>query len=113
MVCLGQVPNQEDILDKIRDAMNHDVFRIKDEDKSLEDWKRQAIVSESIFDLAKPLYMGRATDKMMLLVHLYHSAVNSGNLALVRKALDESKELADKTGLEMMKNHIEDLKNME
>ncbi len=113
VVCLGQVPNQEDILDKIREAMNHDVFRIKDEDKSLQDWKRQAIVSEIIFDLAKPLYMGRETDKMMFLVNLYQAAINSGNSVLERKALDETKELADKTGLEMMKNQVENLKNME
>ena len=78
----------------------------------IEDWKRQAIVSETIFDLAKPLYMGRETDRMMFLVNLYQAAVNSGNLALERKALDEIKELADKTGLEMMKNVVERLEQL-
>ena len=56
--------------------------------------------------------MGRETDKMMFLVNLYQAAVNSGNSALERKALDETKELTDKTGLEMMKNQVEGLKNM-
>ena len=111
VVCLGQVPNQDGIVEKIREAMNHNVFTIREEERTIQDWKRQAIVSENIYDLAKPLYIGRETEKGMFLVSLHQGAVNSGNSVLERKTLDEVKELADKTGLEMMENLYENLKN--
>ena len=47
--------------------------------------------------------MGRETDKKTWLVRLYNAAMRSGDSVLMRKAIDEMKELADKTGLEMVK----------
>ena len=107
-VCLGQVPNQDDIIEKIRDLVTRsDFYGIKDEEKTLLDWKREAIANAIIFDLSKPLQIGREIQKMKYLGILYKAAVNCGNSILMRKAEDEMKELADKTGLELMKNEVE------
>ena len=108
VVCLGQVPNQDDIMERIRDIVTRDDFYgLKDEEKTLRDWKREAIVNAMIFDLSKPLQIGREIQKMKYLGILYKAAVNCGNSILMRKAEDEMKELADKTGLELMKNEVE------
>ena len=40
---------------------------------------------------------------------LHNAAMMSGDSDHMVKALDEMKELADKTGLEMMKNEVEKL----
>ena len=50
---------------------------------------------------------------MLFLTILWQAAVYSGNLILRKKSLDEMKELADKTGLEMMKGQVEDFKIIE
>ena len=108
VVCLGQVPNQDNIMERIRDIVTRDDFYgLKDEEKTLRDWKREAIVNAMIFDLSKPLQIGREIQKMKYLGILYKAAVNCGNSILMRKAEDEMKELADKTGLELMKNEVE------
>ena len=92
---------------RIGKALEHHVNGIKDKEKTLQDWKRQAIVYGIVCDLAKPLYIGGETDKMYFLLRLLRAAKKSGNSALMRKASDEMKELADKTGLEMMKDAAE------
>ena len=80
---------------------------MNDEERTSGDWKRVANVFASISDLAKPLYMGRETEKMNYLFMLHNAAMNSGDSILMKEALDEMKELADKTGLEMMRNEVE------
>ena len=105
-VCLGQVPNQDGIVGKIRDVMKHQIG-IKDEEKTLQDWKREAIVYGIVCDLAKPIYIGRERDKMFFSVGLFEAAMKSSNSVLKRKALDEMRELADKTGLEMLKDAVD------
>ena len=110
MVCSGQVPNQADIVEQICEiAMNNRdvVLKMKSEEMTSRDWKRVAIVFGVISDLAKPLYMGREAEKMKNLFILHEAAMHSGDLILMRKALDDMKELANKTGLEMMKNAVE------
>ena len=67
VVCLGQVPKQDGIVGKIREAMKHQIG-IKDEEKTLQDWKREAIVLGVVCELAKPLYIGRETEKMKVVV---------------------------------------------
>ena len=44
---------------------------------------------------------------MNYLFVLHKAAMHSGDTILMKQALDEMKELADKTGLEMMKNESE------
>ena len=110
VVCLGKVFNQDDQMLKICEtlAQNHIVVsRLGDEEKPLLDWKREAIVLGMMSDLIKPLYMGRETEKLKYLVMLFNAAMHSGNSDLMKKALDDMKELANKTGLEMMKNAVE------
>ena len=51
--------------------------------------------------------MGRETERMKTYIMLFKAAMNSANLVLMRKALDYMKELADKSGLESMKNEVE------
>ena len=51
--------------------------------------------------------MGRETEKMVFLIGLLKAARRSGNSVIRRKALNEMKELADKTGLLIMKNTVE------
>ena len=55
-------------------------------------------------------YIGREKEKLFFFHGLFEAAMKSGNSALMRKASDEMKELADKTGLEMLKNEVERLK---
>ena len=109
VVCLGQVPNQDDKMTKIAKALSQvfDVFMKKNEEKTLQDWKKEVIVFGIVSELTKPLYIGRETNKLKLLFILFRAARNSGNPVIMRKAIDEMKELSDKTGLEMMKNEVE------
>ena len=108
-MCLGQVPNQDDIVKKLRDTLDHyNLLGIMEkEEKTLKDWKREAIVTGIVCEIAKPLYMGRETEKMVFLIGLLKAARRSGNSVIRRKALNEMKELADKTGLDIMKNTVE------
>ena len=77
---------------RIRKAMEHHVNGgIKDEEKTPQDWKRQAIVSGIVCDLAKPLYIGREKEKLFFLHGLLKAAIKSGNSVLMRKASDEMK----------------------
>ena len=110
MVCLGQVPNQADIVEKICETVKNNrdvVLNMKSEEMTSRDWKRVAMVFGVISDLAKPLYMGREAEKMKYLFVLHKAAMNSGDSIFMKKALDDMKELADKTGLEMVKNAVE------
>ncbi len=106
-VCLGQVPNQDNIIEKINKTLNHK--EIKREEETPQVWKRRAIVLGILCDLAKPLYIGRETEKMMYLVSLFGMAMESGNSVLKGKALDEMRELVDRTGLQIMKNAMKTL----
>ena len=116
LVCLGKVPNQDDIIEKICETHEdyYDVvLRLDDDGKAPEDWKREAIFFEMMNDLAKPLYMGRKTEKMKYIFLLFSAARFSDDSILMKKALDEMKELADKTGLEMMKYEFEIMREAE
>ena len=110
VVCSGQVPNQADIVEKICEIVknNRDVVpKMTSEEMTSIDWKRVAIVFGIISDLAKPFYMGREAEKMKYLFVLHKAATNSGDSIFMKKALDDMRELADKTGLEMMKHEVE------
>ena len=106
-VCTGEVPNQDDIIKKIRDIMVANRIRSKEEDEMTPlDWIREAIALGVIVDLAKPVYMGRPEAKMNNFLVLLRAAKESRKHALREKALNGMKELAEKTGLEVFK-HIE------
>ena len=99
VVCLGLVPNQAEIVEKIRETFknNRDVMlKMTSEEMTSRDWKRVAIVFGVISDLAKPLYMGREAEKMKYLSVLHKAAMNSGDSIIMKKALDDMKELADR-----------------
>jgi len=101
-VCSGEVPNQDDIMEKIADIHYSIQEKTKDEMTPL-DWKRKAIAYGAIVELYKPVYMGRLEEKIAALMVLRKAAKESGNLDLVQKAVDGIKELAEKTGLEGFK----------
>ena len=108
VVCLGLVPNQDDIVKKIREILNHNVLGMSGkQDKTLQDWKKEAIVFGTVSDLAKSLYVGREVEKIISLVGLFQAAINSGNSELRRKTFFEMTALADKTGLEIIRNQVE------
>ena len=111
VVCLRQVPNQDDVIKEIHKTLNNKVLKLEEE--TLQNWKRRAIVLGILCDLAKPLYIGRQTDKMTFLVTLFGEATKSGNSVLRKKALDEMRELVDRTGLEIIKNAVETLEACE
>ena len=116
LVCLGKVPDQDEIIEKICETLvdNQDVVLMMNNDgKAPEDWKREAVFFGIMSDLAKPLYMGRETEKMKYIFMSFNAAMYSGDSILMKKALDEMKELADKTGLEMMKNEVEMMREVE
>ena len=103
-VCSGEVPNQDDIMRKIQDIISSNRERgcFKDNPKmTLLDWRREAIACGAIAELAKTLYMGRPEGKLGTLIVFSRAARKSGNLDLVKKAVDGIKELAEKTGLEV------------
>ena len=113
LVCLGKVPNQDEIIEEICETLveNQDVvLMMNNKGKAPEDWKREAVFFGIMSDLAKPLYMGRETEKMKYIFMSFSAAMYSSDSILMKKALDEMKELADKTGLEMMKNEVEEVK---
>ena len=109
LVCLGQIPNQDHLVMRMQlETFNmKDVSPKKNEEKTLQDWKKEAIVAAIMSDLAKHLYMGRETEKMKYFFMLFRGAMKSRDSALMKKALDDMKELADKLGFESMKNEVE------
>jgi len=103
-VCSGGVPNQDDIMMKIRVVIFSNRLTSKDKDEmTLLDWTREAIAFGAIVELAKPVYMERPEVKMNSLLLLAEAARESGKQALHDKAVDGMKELAEKTGLEVFK----------
>ena len=111
LVCLGQIPNQDDIMWKIRlESFAHGKdaeFAKKEEEKTLQDWKKEAIVMGVMSDLAKPLYMGRETEKIKNYFMLFRAAMYSHDLVLMKKAHKEMEELADNSGLESMRSEAD------
>jgi len=106
-VCSGEVPNQDDIIKKIWDIMDANKIRTKGEGEMTPlDWTREAITFGAIVELYKPVYIGNPMVKMNNLGVLARAARKSRKEALLEKALDGIKELAEKTGLEVFK-HIE------
>ena len=109
VVCMGKVPNQDDIFTKFCQTLadNQDVAIRLDDEKTLLEWKREAVVFGIMSFFLKPVYMGKEIEKLRWLFMLHNAAMMSGNSDLMVKALDDMKELADKTGLEMVKNAVE------
>ena len=93
----------------------YDIFRSsgigsKDKDEmTLSDWTREAICWGAIVELAKPLYMGRLDLKMSILINIRKAASKARKPALVEKAVDGMKELAEKTGLEAFKVILQEI----
>ena len=100
----GEVPNQDDIARKITDILISSYKRSKESDEmTLSDWTRRAISYGAIVELAKPVYMGRPEGKMVELMIFLRAAAKARKPALIEKAVDRIKELAEKTGLEVFK----------
>ena len=103
-VCSGEVPNQDGIMGKMADIVVSNRIRSKDDDEmSLSDWTREASAFEALVDLDKSLYMGRPERKMANLIYFLKTAAYARRPALVVKAVDEIKELAEKTGLDVFR----------
>jgi len=108
-VCAGEVPNQDDIMEKVADIIISKRIRCKEEDEmTLLDWTREALGFEEIVELTKPVYIGRPEGKMAKLLFLLKAAANARKPALLRKAVDGIKELAEKTGLEVFKTTLQE-----
>ena len=104
-VCSGEVLNQDDIIKKIWDIMVENRIRSKDEEEMTPlDWTREAVTFGAIVELYKPVYIGNPMVKMNNLGVLARAARKSRKEALLEKALDGIKELAEKTGLEVFKH---------
>ena len=103
-VCSGEVPNQDDIMEKMMDIFISSGISSKDEDeRTLSDWTREAIGYGAMIELSKPLYIGRP-DLMMKNLQLFRKAAcKARKQALIDKAVDEIRELVKKTGLEAFK----------
>ena len=103
-VCLGEVPNQDDIMRKMLDILNSKRESRKDENEmNLSDWTSEAIAYEPIIELAETVYMGRPEGKMATLLLFLEYASKARKVGLLEKAVDGIKELAEKTGLEVFK----------
>ena len=108
-VCLGEVPNQDDIMRKMLDILNSNRESRKDEDEmNLSDWTKEAIAYEPIIELAKAVYMGRPEGKMANLLLFLQYASKARNVGLLEKAVNGIKELAEKTGLEVFKETFQE-----
>ena len=83
----------------------------KDEDeRTLSDWKREAIGYGAMIELSKSLYMGRPDLKMKDLQLFRKAASKARKPALMEKALDGVRELAEKTGLEAFKVILQEIR---
>ena len=103
-VCSGEVPNQDDIMIKMMDIITSSGVGSKDRDeRTLSDWTRLAIASGAVVELSRQVYMGRPNLKLDILQTFRGVASKARKQALVAKALDGIKELAEKTGLEAFK----------
>ena len=82
----------------------------KDEDEmTISDWMRRAIGWGAIVELAKPVYMGRPFMKMNNLLLFFRAGAKASNSALMEKAADGVKELAEETGLEAFKGVLQEI----
>ena len=101
-VCSGEVPNQDDIVRKMADITSN-LSSKEEEDMTLLDWTREANGLEAIVDLDKSMYMGSPEGKMARLLSFLFTAVKARNPALIGKAMNGIKELAENLGLEALK----------
>ena len=101
-VCSGEVPNQDDIVRKMADIVSN-LSSKEEDDMTLLDWTREANGLEAIVDLDKSMYMGSPEGKMARLLSFLFTAVKARNPALIEKAMNEIKELAENLGLEALK----------
>ena len=112
-VCSGEVPNQDDIMLETCDIVSsYDGEDKRDDEMTRLDWTRQALTYKVIVELAKPVYMGREEAKMNNFWILWRAATESRNPALLQKAFDGMKELAEKTGLEIFKKPIDEIEKI-
>ena len=109
-VCSGELPNQDDIMEVMFDIFFSSGISSKDEDeRTLSDWKREAIGYGAMIELSKSLYMGRPDLKMKDLQLFRKAASKARKPALMEKALDGVRELAEKTGLEAFKVILQEI----
>ena len=97
-VCSGDLPNQDDIMRKMLDILLSNGTKDEDE-RTLSDWTKEAIVYGALVELSKPVYMGRVEAKMIYLWLLSRDALKAKKPALYEKAFYGIKELVEKTGL--------------
>ena len=109
-MCTGEVPNQNDIMDKIADVILSSGIGIKEEEElTPTEWTREAIGYGAIVELSKPVYLGRPDLKMQNLASFWRAAAVARKPALMEKALDGMKELAEETGLEAFKGILQEI----
>ena len=97
-VCMGQVPSQEDVIEKWIEL-----------DKQLDpyhaqmpaDWRREADIRNKIVDIVMELYIGQFTgEKVAVLAALVGAAHLARDQGLVRKAMTMWKQLVEDTKLD-------------
>ena len=109
-VCSGELPNQDDIIREMADILISSGTGSEDEEEmTLSDWRRMAIGDGEVVDLSKSLYMGGPDLKMSILSDFRNTAFKARNPALVEKAVNGMKELAEKTGLEAYKRMFQEI----
>ena len=113
-VCSGEVTNQDDIMLKILDiAISNGLESQQSEDEmTLLDWTRLAHALEAIVEASKSLYMGREEAKMQYYMLFFRAVVKIKNQDLLDKALGGFKELAEKTGFEVLKELNKEFENL-
>ena len=108
-VCSGEVPNQDDIMKKMQDIITSSAIGSKDMDNmTISEWTRVAIASGAVVELFRPVYMGRPDMKLSILKLFRLAAAGARKSALVVKAVDGIKDLAEKTGLEVFKEILQE-----
>ena len=108
-VCSGDVPNQDDIMKKMQDIITSSGIGSKDMDNmTISEWTRVAIASGAVVELFRPVYMGRPDMKLSILKLFRLAAAASRKSALVVRAVDGIKDLAEKTGLEVFKEILQE-----
>ena len=101
-VCSGEVPNQDDIMEKISVILRSSRINKNGDEINLSDWTRRAIGYGAIVELFGPVYMGRPEWKMTWLFCFLYAAANARKPVFMN-----IKELVEKTGLEVFKKRFQ------
>ena len=95
-VCTGEVPDQEEILKRLCDAM-------KSLEASQGDWQQGASKLAVVADLTPKLYIGQPQCKLANFLTLFYFSQMARDPVLLEKSLDMMRELVETTQLDDLK----------